>query len=185
MDDSRIIELFFARSEQAVKELSAKYGAVCSKVAGNILRHPCAVEECLNDAYLGVWNTIPPQKPERLLAYVCRIVRNISIAKYHALTAAKRNSQYDTALAELEDCFASVDTVESEVAAKELTNAVNGFLATLDQESRVMFVRRYWYADSVTAIAARLKRSENSVSVRLFRMREKLKNYLKKEGYEL
>ncbi len=185
MDDSRIIELFYARSEQAVTELSKKYGAVCKKVAGNILHNPLDAEECVNDAYLGVWNTIPPQKPELLLAYVCRIVRNISVAKYHAVTAVKRNSNYDAALDELEGCFASVDTVESELAVRELSHAINGFLASLDQESRIIFVWRYWYADSVTVIAARLRRSENSVSVRLFRIREKLKKYLKKEGYEL
>lgn len=185
LDDSRIIELFYARSEQAVTELANKYGAVCKKVAYNILHNPLDAEECVNDAYLGVWNSIPPQKPERLLAYVCRIVRNISVAKYHAAAAVKRSSHYDAVLDELEECFASVDSVESEVAAKELSHALNRFLGLLDQESRVIFVRRYWYADSVGAIAAKVKRSENSVSVRLFRIRGKLKKYLKREGYEL
>ena len=112
MDDSKIIDLFYARSEQAIMELSAKYGPVCNKVARNILNNSHDAEECVNDAYLGAWNTIPPQNPNPLLTYICRIVRNLSIMKYHANTAVKRNSFYDVALDELEDCLASSETVE-------------------------------------------------------------------------
>ena len=101
LDDRKIIELFFERSEQAIIELSKKYGSVCSKVAFNILNNTQDTEECVNDAYLGTWNTIPPQNPNPLLSYVCRIVRNLAIKKYHTNTAAKRNSIYDVALDEL------------------------------------------------------------------------------------
>ena len=100
MDDSKIIELFYERSEQAIIELSKKYGTVCTKVAKNILNDVRDTEECVNDAYLGAWNTIPPQRPNPLLSYVCRIVRNLAIKKYHANTAVKRNSIYDVALDE-------------------------------------------------------------------------------------
>lgn len=185
MDDSRIIELFYERSEQAIVELSAKYGAVCGKVARNILNNDLDAEECVNDAYLGAWNTIPPQRPHPLLAYVCRIVRNLSVTKYHANTALKRNSAYDTALDELADCLASGTDVEAELSAKELSRLIDSFLDTLGKENRIMFVRRYWYSDSVADIAASFQLSKNSVSVRLSRIREKLKKYLRKEGYEI
>lgn len=103
MDDSKIIELFYERSEQAIIELSKKYGTVCTKIAFNILNNTQDTEECVNDAYLGTWNTIPPQNPNPLLSYVCRIVQNLAIKKYHTNTAAKRNSIYDVALDELEN----------------------------------------------------------------------------------
>ena len=105
MDDSKIIDLFYERSEQAIIELSKKYGAVCTRVANNILNNRQDTEECVNDAYLGAWNTIPPHHPNPLLSYVCRIVRNLAVNRYHANTAAKRNSSYDVALDELENCF--------------------------------------------------------------------------------
>lgn len=185
LDDSRIIKLFYQRSEQAITELSAKYGALYHKIAENILNNSLDAEECVNDAYLGVWNTVPPKKPDPLLAYVCRIVRNISIARYHANTALKRNSSYDAALDELEDCLASDTDVEEELSVKELSRLIDRFLCTLDQENRILFVRRYWYADSIADIARRMQMSNNSVSVRLSRIRGKLKQYLKKEGYEI
>jgi RNA polymerase sigma-70 factor (ECF subfamily) len=117
------------------------------------------------------------------LTYLCRIVRNLSVMRYHANTAVKRNSVYDVALDELENCLVSPATVETELSAKELTGLLDRFLDTLGQENRVMFVRRYWYADSVSDIAARLGMRPNHVSVRLSRTREKLRAYLRKEGY--
>lgn len=185
MDDRKIIELFHNRSEQAITELSEKYGAVCTKIATNILNSKLDAEECVNDAYLGAWNTIPPQIPNPLSTYICRIVRNLSIKKYHSNRSVKRNSFYDVALEELESCIPSGKTAESELAAKELSRMIDDFLDTLDKDSRVMFVRRYWYSDSISDIAARFHTSNNNVSVRLSRTRKKLKNYLKKEGVEV
>jgi len=164
-------------------ELSNKYGSVCRKVARNILNNDLDTEECINDALLGAWNTIPPQNPNPLLTYICRIVRNLSIKKYHANTALKRNSFYDAALDELEECLASSVNIETELAAKELTLLLDSFLDTLDKENRMMFVRRYWYSDSISNIAARFHISSNNVTVRLFRTREKLQIYLRKEGF--
>ena len=155
MKDEQIIALFFARSQQALTELDRKYGAVCSAVARNILKNPQDAEECVNDAYLGVWNTIPPQHPDPLLTYLCRIVRNRSIKRYHANTAQKRNSSYDVALDELAP------------------------------RNRMLFVRRYWYADDIPALAERFHMSRNSVSIRLSRIRKKLRDYLQKEGVSL
>lgn len=120
LEDSKIIDLFFARSEQAIDMLAKKYGGICTKIAGNILNNRLDVEECLNDAYLGVWNTIPPQRPNPLISYVCKIVRNRAIARYHANSALKRNSYYDVALDELSECLADISSVEDEVTASEL-----------------------------------------------------------------
>lgn len=185
MDDSKIIDLFYARSEQAIVELSTKYGSIFNQIAKSILNNSLDAEECVNDAYLGAWNTIPPQKPDPLLTYVCRIVRNLATMKYHANTAMKRNSFYDTALDELEDCLAAPVDVDEELSAKELSRLLDCFLDTLEEKSRVMFVRRYWYSDSIPDIALRFRMNNNNVSVRLLRIREKLRKYLMKEGYLL
>lgn len=185
LDDSKIIELFYARSEQAIVELSKKYGSVCMRVAENILKNKSDSEECVNDAYLGAWNTIPPQNPHPLLTYVCRIVRNLAIKKYHANTAAKRNSTYDAALEELESCFPTSPSAEEEWSATELARTIDAFLETLDVESRVMFVRRYWYAEPVSDIARLLRTSPHKVSDRLYRIREKLRTYLLQEGISI
>ena len=185
LDDRKIIELFFERSEQAIVELSNKYGSVCTKVAFNILNNKQDTEECVNDAYLGTWNTVPPQNPNPLLSYVCRIVRNLAIKRYHANTAAKRNSIYDVALDELENCFPSFASVEYEFSARETARMIDAFLETLDQKNRIMFVRRYWHSDSIDDLAKLFYTSNHNISVRLSRTREKLKKYLIKEGVTL
>lgn len=185
LEDSKIIELFFSCMEQAIAESSEKYGTVCTRIARNILKNNLDAEECVNDTYLAAWNTIPPQKPEPLRTYIFRIVRNIAIAKYHANTSEKRNSYYDVALEELEDCLASFVAVEQEISANELSREIDSFLDALDRDSRVMFVRRYWYADSISDLAKIFQTSNNNVSVRLSRTRKKLKTYLKKGGFEL
>lgn len=182
LNDSEIIDLFYARSERAIAELSAKYGNVCNKIAKNILNNIRDAEECVNDAYLGAWNTIPPQNPNPLLTYICRIVRNLSIKKYHANTSVKRNSFYDAALDELEECISSPESIDAEISAKELTRMIDNFLDTLDAESRILFVRRYWYSYSISELAEQFNLKSNTVSVRLSRIRDKLRNYLKKEG---
>lgn len=182
-EDSQIIALFFARAEDAIAALSEKYGADCRRIAANILKNTLDAEECVNDAYLAAWNTIPPQRPDPLRAYLFRIVRNIAITRYHANTAEKRNSYYDAALAELEGCLAASDSVEDIIDADELSRQIDRFLAALDRESRMLFVRRYWYADSIESLAVRFHLQKNAVSVRLWRIREKLKIHLRKEGY--
>ena len=182
MEDREIIELFFERSEQAIVELSEKYGSVCARVANNILNDRTDAEDCVNDAYLGAWDTIPPQRPNPLLSYVCRIVRNLAIKRYHSNTAAKRNSTYDVSLDELENCFPASDSVEDEFDAKETARIIDDFLETLDEENRVMFVRRYWHAASIEELAELFHTSKHNISVRLSRTREKLKKHLIKEG---
>jgi RNA polymerase sigma-70 factor (ECF subfamily) len=174
--------LFLARSEQAITGLQGKYENRLMQIAWNILNDRLDAEECVNDTYLAVWNTIPPQKPDPLLTYVCHIVRNLSIKRYHANNAQKRNSQYDVALDELEECIQAKTTVESEYDVKELAEEINRFLRTLSRENRIMFIRRYWFADSVEDIAKMFNTSSRNVSLRLLRVRQKLKKYLEKEG---
>lgn len=182
MDDDAIIALFFERSERAVPELAQKYGRACERLSRNILRDRRDAEECVNDAYLGMWNSIPPQRPSPLAAYLCRVVRNLAVKRYRANTAAKRDSRYDVALEELEGCLPSRDSAEDAAAADRLAEAFNGFLGTLDRENRVLFVRRYWFSDSLRDLAREFGMTEHNASVRLARIRVKLKGYLETEG---
>ncbi len=182
MEDGRIVDLFFERSEQAIAELEKKYGPALRRTAANYLSDRQDVEECVNDAYLGVWNSIPPRRPEHLAGYVCRIVRNTAVNRFHANRAEKRSGVYELALDELEECLPSGADVETELEARELTEAIDRFLSALSREDRVLFVRRYWYADGVSELAAMLGCSPGRVSVRLFRLRKKLRDMLTKEG---
>ena len=185
MEEKQIIQLFYERSEKAIIELSNKYGYLCKNIAENILRNKQDSEECVNDAFLGVWNTIPPQKPTSLKAYVLKIVRNQAIKKYHSNTAIKRNSQYDVALDELHNCFPIVSSIECEVDEKELTKIINEFLEDLPKTERVMFVKRYWFSASITEIAEDFNVNNHYVSVKLSRIRDKLKKRLMEEGFKL
>ena len=178
MDDERIIELFFARSEQAIGELDIKYGKLCHNLSHNILGNRSDAEECVNDAYLGAWNAIPPAKPNPLQAYICKIVRNISLKLYYRKEAAKRSSSYTVAMKELEASLSSPDTVEAEVEARELARIIESFLDTLTAKERVIFMRRYAYMDTYADIAKRVGISEKNVSVRLTLIRQKMKQYL-------
>lgn len=184
MEDSQIIQLFFERSEEAITELSKKYGPICLKIAKNILKNTCDAEECVNDTYLGIWNSIPPQNPNPLMSYICRTARNIALKRYHFNTAIKRNSIYDVSLDELEYCVGGITSIEDELEIKALTMQIEMFLDSLDVESRIIFVRRYWFFDSITDIAERLSTNEHNITSRLYRIRQKLKKYLKKVGYE-
>ena len=183
MDDNAIIELFFARSEQAIRELDGKYGKTCHRLSYNILHNSQDAEECVNDAYLGAWNAIPPARPNPLLAFLCRIVRNLSLMRYHADRAAKRGGgSYTVALEELEGCLASPQTVEGNMEEQELIRLIEDFLDTLSPENRVLLMRRYWFSDSYGEIAARTGLSEKNVSVRLTRIRKQLRNYFEERG---
>lgn len=178
IDDEKIVELFFERSEQAIRELDIKYGKVCYRLSYNILKCRHDAEECVNDAYLGAWNAIPPAKPNPLQAYICKIVRNISLKLYYRKGAAKRNSVYEIAMQELEDYLSAPNTVETEMEARELAQMIESFLETLTVENRVIFMRRYAYMDAYSDISALVGLPEKTISVRLTRMRQKMKQYL-------
>ena len=182
MEDAKIIDLFFLRSETAVTELEQKYGTACKSLAFHILNSKEDAEECVNDAYLALWNNIPPNRPNPLRAYLCQIVRNLSIKKYKANTAKKRNSFYDMSLEELAECIPARETVEDQWDARELGKHLDAFLSTLDQKNRILFVRRYWFSASLAELASEFHITEHNAAVRLSRIRAKLRNYLSKEG---
>ena len=178
IDDEKIIEMFFERSEQGIRELDIKYGKVCHNLSYHIVRSRQDAEECVNDAYLGAWNAIPPARPNPFLSYIVKIVRNISLKIYWRKEAAKRSSHYTIALEEIETCIADQKTVEDEIEARELARIIENFLDTLTVENRVIFMRRYWFSDSCKDIARHIGLTEKNVSVRLTRIRQKLKEYL-------
>lgn len=182
MEDQDILALFLARSDAALAELEKKYGARCAAVARNVLRDPLDAEECVNDAYLGAWNAIPPARPDPLRAFLCKLVRNLSIKRYHANTALKRNSLYDVALSEVERDVIAAESAEDEADVRALTQSIEAFLDTLSAENRVIFLRRYWFADSYEDIARRVGLTEKNVSVRLTRLRRQLREQLAREG---
>lgn len=181
MEDEKIIDLFFERSEQAIRELDSKYGKVCHALSYNIVNNRQDAEECVNDAYLGAWNAIPPARPNPLLTYLCKIVRNLSLKLYYRNDAAKR-SAYTIAMEEIEGCLAYWNTPEDEMEARELSHIIEGFLETLTIENRVIFLRRYWFSDNCRDIAERVGLTEKNVSVRLTRIRQKMKEYLLERG---
>ena len=186
MDDKRIIELYFARSETAISETDKKYGGKCRRTAYNILRNIQDSEECANDTYMKLWSIIPPQKPDPLCAFILRIVRNIALDRVKRYSAIKRGGEvYDTAYDELSECIPSGDSVEKTVESAELTAKIERFLGTLSGEKKKMFLMRYWSFMTVPEIAARLGVGESKVKVTLMRTREKLKAYLEKEGIAL
>lgn len=182
MEDKKIVQLLFARAENAINELSARFGKQLHRIAYNILENQLDAEECTNDTYLALWNAVPPVSPEPLAPYVYRTGRNTALKRLHRDTAQKRNSRYDVSLEELNGCLPGVD-MEQVIDARELGRAIERFLVSQSKVGRYIFIRRYWYGDSVSVIASELDMKENAVSVRLNRMRKSLKMYLKKEGY--
>lgn len=183
MEDQKIVELFFDRSELAIEKTREKYGALCAWVAGNMLSDPQDVEECVNDAMLALWNAIPPAKPQLLGAFAARVTRNQARNRFTYQAAQKRDMAQRLPLAELEPYLADSRDVELEVQGRELTRCIERFLQTLDGESRNMFLRRYWFFDSVEQIAAGFGVTKSKVKMRLLRTRTKLREYLIQEGY--
>ena len=182
MEDEKIIELLFGRSEEALKEIESKYGRLCLGLSENILGNRQDAEECINDAYLSVWEAIPPAHPDPLCAYICKIVRNLSLKRLAREHAAKRNSQYTVSMDELEECLPATGTIEEEIESKALANMIEDFLETLTEENRVIFLRRYWFSDTYESIARQTGLSVKNVSDRLVRLRKALKQFLAKEG---
>ena len=180
LSDSEIVRLYFARDERAIRETDQKYGGLCMQISMNIVDSRPDAEECVNDTYLKTWNSIPPTRPNSLGAFVCRIARNLSINRLRDLRAAKRNRELTTSLSELEDCIPLPDH-----AAEGLPELLNGFLAGLNREDRALFMGRYWYACSVKDLARKLDITPGTASKRLSRIREDLRVYLEKGGYQV
>ena len=182
VEDREIIDLLFERSEQAVSALDKKYGILVRKTAANILQDAQDAEECANDVWLAAWDSVPPKRPEPLGAYLCRIARNLAVSRLRGETAQKRDGGFALVLDELAECIPSPTDLQRELETREILDAVQCFFSTLDVDDRCLFVRRYWFADPVKDIAAAMGVRENKVSLRLFRLREKLRKQLQKEG---
>lgn len=185
MQDGEIIALFFERSEKAIVALSAKYGRLLHRIAFNILGNMADVEECVNDAYYGIWKAIPPHRPEALLSFACRIVRNVAINRCKHNTVLKRQSNYALCLEELSELLSDPTSVEEGVILSELTDEINAFLADLSSVNRSLFVRRYVFFDGYEEIARSFGLRENAVRTRLSRIKAELKEYLEKRGTKI
>ena len=180
MHDSQIIDLYFARDERAITETAKKHGAVCMSLSLNILQsHPDA-EECLNDTYLSAWNHIPPERPMYFRAFLCRIIRNLSLQRLQYLHRQKRNRDLEVSLEELEGCIPM-----PEEKSDELAEHLSNFLRTQEKTDRLLFMGRYFHACSVKTLAKKSGLRENTVSVRLHRTRERLRAYLEERGYRV
>lgn len=179
-DDSRIIDLYFARDEQAITETDRRYGGFCLRLSLSILEDKRDAEECVNDTYLKTWNSIPPNRPHSLRAYIGRIVRNLSLNRYKANRAKCRNRDLELSLEELRDCIPMRDEEASALPA-----LMNQFLGGLSQEERALFCNRYWHGQAVKVIAKTLGLTPKAVTMRLSRTREKLKVFLNERGYRL
>lgn len=183
LEDSKIIDLYWARKEQALAETDAKYGNYCRTIARNILRNFEDTEECVSDTWLHAWNSMPPQRPGILSAFLGRITRNLSFDRCKYQQAAKRGGgALPLALDELGECIPASGRVEHELEQKELAAAIDRFLRTLPEKDCNLFLRRYWYVDSISVIADRYGMKENTVKSILFRTREKLRKFLGEEG---
>lgn len=186
MNDDRIIELYLMRDEEAIKLTAEKYGSRLRSLAYGIVNNRQTAEECENDTYLKAWNAIPPHEPRGYLyAFLARITRHVSLNCCRARDQLKRRAFICELSAEMEQCIPSPDDSECLMDDAALRNAINGFLGKLKEEKRNIFVRRYWYLDSVADISKRFDLSESKVKTTLFRCRRELRDYLEKEGYTL
>lgn len=184
MEDTKIVELFWERDEQAIAETDAKYGSLCRRMAYNVLNNVQDAEECVSDAYMGLWHAIPPATPQNFKAFVCKFTRNQSLKRLAFLTREKRSVDLQTSLDELEAVLAD-EHYAPDIGDEEVGRHISDFLRTQKAEARGVFVRRYVFFDSVADIAARYGFTESKVKNLLFRTRSKLKEYLIKEGVAL
>ncbi len=181
MEDQKIVEQFFARNENAIRETDQKYGKLCTRIAYNILNDMYDSEDCKNDTYLTLWNRIPPSHPQNLRAFVCKIARNLALKKLEYNTAKKRSSFCEVSLSELDEVLPDA-AIEEETDVEELGRLLNAFLGGEKKENRVIFVQRYYFYESIAEIAKRNKISESKAKSSLFHMRNRLKTFLFEKG---
>ena len=186
MEDSGIVQLFWDRDEAAIRVVAEKYGNYCNRIALNILENCEDAEECVNDTWLGAWKSMPPHRPKALAAFLGKLTRNLAINRRRHNNACKRGGgRTEAVLEELGDLVSGTDNVVEEVDRKALMDAIHAFLQALPAEQRCIFLRRYWYFESVSEIASHFGMKENRVSVLLYRLREKLRTHLQKGGFQL
>jgi len=183
MEDSEIVDLYWHRDEAAIVETERKYGALCGRVARNILGGEEDAEECVNDALHQAWNAIPPQRPDRLGVWLGKVTRNLAMNLWNKNRAQKRYRGMTELLNELEDCVPAPDTVERELEEQELSTAIDSWLRSLGREDRTLFLRRYWYGVELQELAMERGVSANRLAQKMFRLRRSLKNKLEKEGF--
>ena len=184
MDDKRIVELYWSRSETAITETASKYGSYLNSISYNILANLEDAQECVNDTYHDAWNSMPPHCPSILSTFLGKITRRISIDRWRKMNAEKRGGgELPLVLDELEECVSGSECVEYEIEQKELAELINEFLSALPVTERRIFICRYWYMDSVKSIAQRFGFSQSKVASMLHRTRAKLRSVLEKEGY--
>lgn len=181
MEDEQIIQMYFDRDEEAIRETERKYGKLCFQLAYQILGDREDSKECVNDAYFSLWNAIPPAQPENLMAFFCKITKNLSLKRLDYIQAEKRNPNLAVSMTELEDIL-SDDQLCSGLEIQELGQLLNRFLRGEPPDARRVFIRKYWFFDSVGDIATRYAFSESKVKSMLYRTRNRLKKYLAKEG---
>lgn len=184
MEDKRIFQLLWQRADAAIEVMTKHYGPRLYRTAMNILGRHEDAEESVNDTYLAVWDAIPPETPEPLAGYVYKTGRNLALKRLRHDTAQKRRRDYDLSLEELEGCLAGA-SLQDEIDARLLGRAIDRFLDTLPTQSRILFLRRYWFGDSVMDIAKDRGMTQNAVSVSLSRTRDKLRIYLTEEGFSV
>ncbi len=184
MNDDQIVELYWARDENAIRETHVRYGAYCYSIANNILHNNEDSDECVNETWMKAWNAMPPQRPSRLKLFLAKITRNLSFDVFKSKMADKRGKgEIAAVLDELEECVSNSSDVEAEFQANELQQAITQFLNTFSERDYGIFLRRYFYVDSVLKIAERYALKESNVHMILCRARQRLKNHLMKEGY--
>lgn len=183
MEDSEIIRLFESRDPEAITQAKNKYGSLCRSLAGKLLRSDEDVEECVNDTYLALWNAIPPAKPAPLSAYMAKVTRNLVLKRLEYLGAEKRSADAAVSFDELEDCLPAPGGPEELVEAQALRQAILQFLQSQRKLNRILFLRRYFFFDSIREIASNYGLSETKVKSSLMRTRKQLKAYLIQEGY--
>ena len=186
MEDSAIVDLYWARDEGAIVQTKRKYGSYCTAIAMRILQNVQDADECVNDTYLGAWNAMPPHRPNVLQTFLGKITRNLSLKRYRLLTADKRGGgELPAVLDELQECLASDDDVQATVETGELGGMIDAFLADISADERNVFVCRYWYNDPIADIAKRFGFSESKVKMMLKRTRDRLALYLSERGVRL
>ena len=186
VEDKKIIGLLFERAETVLDEISNKYSRLYKGILREVLSDECDVEECGNDVLLTIWNTIPPNRPKSMTAYICKVARHIGIDKLRYNTRKKRDAGYTVMLSELEDCLPADQNIHGTEEHSEIIRSIlDEFLRGLDPETEIMFVRRYIYLESVTHMAKQFELDENHISVKLYRARKKLKKLLEKEGIKI
>ena len=184
MDDLRIIELYFARDEQAIKETDAKYGKLCHSIAYNILNNHEDSEECVNDTYVGVWNAVPPTRPNNFMSFVCKIARNLSLKRLEFMKREKRSQAVLVSLEELEAVLPD-ERFAPDVSDEDLGKLISTFLRSQKEDVRNVFIRKYYFFDSIGEIAKRYSFTESKVKNMLFYTRNRIRDYLIKEGVEI